>query len=192
MLNYYVVILTIIILYILDLFNKSNNQIQDKILEGFSETTGIDSTAIQNLASLYSSGEATIMPKLKATSILTSGDIDIGGTIRVGNQNLLEKINSLSTTNGSNLLTTDNTFTGTNTFNNLLVGTTNVGNTISTLNSKTAGINTNSTVDNTNFIGNVSIGNSTNGILNIGAAQFRFNNGELILQIGTTQYKWKQ
>jgi hypothetical protein len=141
MLNIYTVILTIIILFSLNMMWKAfstHRYLEKKVIEGFTESTSSpDATALQNLASLYSSGEATITPKLKTTSISTSGDIDVSrnlivtGDITGKNLTVNGNISSTGTVNGVNLsslnttyptLAGNNTFTGTNTFNGTLSG----------------------------------------------------------------------
>jgi hypothetical protein len=75
MLNIYVIVLTIIVLYVLNIFWKYLD-FEKKVIEGFAETQTSDSdrTAIENLASAYNSGTATL------TNLTTTGNLNVSGT----------------------------------------------------------------------------------------------------------------
>lgn len=80
MTNYQPLILFLIICIILYLFLERNS-----VIEGFSETTNIDFTALQNIASIYNNKELTV-DKLNVT-----GDITAGGNIITTGQNIAIK-----------------------------------------------------------------------------------------------------
>lgn len=95
MINIYVIALTLVVLYVLDMLWK-NLSLKNKIIEGFAGTadpaTANITTSASNIVTKFSGDEASITPKLKASSISTTGDLDVGGRILKGG---IEFTNSL-------------------------------------------------------------------------------------------------
>jgi hypothetical protein len=119
MLNIYVIVLTIIVLYVLNMFWK-HLDFEKKVIEGFTgTTTNNDSTAIQNLASAYNSGTATL------TNLTTTGNLNVSGAstlndvtiasgknLTIGGQNVITRINDISGSLNTRIIPIDTKITG--------------------------------------------------------------------------------